>query len=158
MTITGFHWTRPSDHQPGHIISKGRWGRIVLSTPISHPNGAKEILIEKVRRENYPESPSRLSSIFLCCTLESAYAFGTYRKSDTLYEVESTIEEPNYQRTHYNLISIRKSASYDEILEMAERYWSTTDFPSRMCEIILDSDVRVIRRVELPNNFWRQNW
>ncbi len=89
MTITGFHWTRQPDHPPGHIISKGRWGRGVFSHPISHNNGAKEILIEKVRRENYPNKPSRLSSIFLCCSLESAYAFSTHRKSDTLYEVES---------------------------------------------------------------------
>jgi len=151
---TGFHWSIFTGYEPGQIIEKGHWGTAIHSKPIRHKQAAKEWLYEYIRKKEFQHRPSRLNCVFLCSNRDSADVFGkANRKNHTLYEVEvcddnAKIFSPNWDMQAQN------AASLEEVFNCARDYWKALNVPPQLQETVVESNVQVIRRINLPLDYW----
>ena len=152
--FSGFHWTRFTGFESGYIIRKGHWGTAIDSRPVHHRQAAKEWLYEYIRRTEFPHRPSRLNCTFFCGNIESAYAFAPNRKNHTLYEVKVCDESAKIFSPNWDM-QAQSAASLEEVYDCARDYWKALNVPPQLQEVVVESDVEVIRRMELPPDFWK---
>lgn len=147
---------------PGSVIENGNFGRMLdRYTPGGEFDISllyREEVFEFIRLTKYADKPSRLLSIFLLKNLEEAFQYMMFNaKNHNLYEVEiidtsKPVHEGAWCPPFPFGGSLRKY-TYD----YASLYWSgsilsvttqeTTVFPR---EIIVESPVRVLRRIPSP--------
>lgn len=147
---TLYYWTPFTSLRKGHIISKGHWGDGIKNSPLTHINATREIIYEEVRRKHFPDRPSRLESIFLCTNKESAKQFGGIRKNETLYEVEIIDKTAKQFIANWNMMASKdRSTSYSDVITYAKDYWSGVDVPVKFQELVIESDVRVLKKTSI---------
>jgi hypothetical protein len=103
--------------------------------PREHESGLIEEIFEEVRKEKFPDRPSRLNSVFLCENLEG-FAGGSFctlpaRRGGETYEVEL--------RGNYNIFktdseywteAVWLEGDEENARRWAEAYWKGSDRPS----------------------------
>ncbi|RNC77259.1 hypothetical protein DA717_11235 [Piscirickettsiaceae bacterium NZ-RLO2] len=64
-----FYHSSPTPLETGSTILPGNYGNIIQHYGSNHPLFEREMLLEEIRKINYPEKPSRLNCCFLCRTI-----------------------------------------------------------------------------------------
>ena len=141
-------WHPFSSLKSGDIIKKGFWGRVILDRPKNSDHSLRELIYEEVRKEYYPEKPSRLNCVFLCPNKESAFKFGgANRKNHSLYAVEIIDEDAKRCTSNYDAMPNMTISSYEDVKNYAHDYWKGIDIPEDCKELLVESDVRVLQKV-----------
>jgi hypothetical protein len=141
---------------PGSVIEKGNWGRICRldSKADACPKLLMEVIFESVRLRYFPERPSRFDCNFLCPNLESFRNFLSkmkpFRPFDLPYEVEIIDLNAKRFETDWSLISPAQPNTTIETVEQdALRYWSPQNVKDNVKEVLVESDIKIIRRLTL---------
>lgn len=126
-----------------------RWGKAYLfNQHITGPNVpvslAIELVVELVRRESFPERPSRLSSVFGSSTLDDARQFKTLygTPSDPIFRVSCDTSF----RCDFDLLRMGHSILAAWLL--ATKYWSGKQGPDPTWEELLVPPVNIMERVD----------
>src|ERR1700731_1778076 len=56
----------------GSVIRPGNWGRMVRAIGSGHPEWQREVILEEVRKVEFPNAPSRLECAFVIDDLPEA--------------------------------------------------------------------------------------
>ena len=163
----------------GSIIEKGNWGRFLRKYPnfqlfegllmnsrfsgdaiigggeqkvIIDQKVIRELIFERVRKNEFPDTPSRLDCIFVCKTLDGAKSFksGSRRNWDLIYEVEPTDVNSRRLETDWSWINgpiINKTIH--EIEEDARKYWRGEIQNQDKKELLWDCGVRILHKVDV---------
>ena len=130
----------------GSIVEKGNWGRIIQNNPnfqqlsknlrINSRSSSgvifvalqdqyiiRELIFERVRKDEFPIAPSRLNCIFVCKTIAGAKSFKseTKRNSNLVYEVEPTDVNSRKLETDWSWINSIINKPLHEIEEAARK-------------------------------------
>jgi hypothetical protein len=134
----------------GSVIKKGNWGRICkMESIFQNTHLLKEVIFENVRQQKYLERPSRFECIFLCPNVDSLRNFvNTQRPYDLLYEVELIENNPEMFETDWNLLS-PNNVTIVAVEEAAHKYWAPQNVRDDQKEILVESDIRIIRQLPL---------
>lgn len=130
---------------PGDVIKRGRWGRIVINAGDAHTHYEREMLLERVRAEHYPAKVSRLDCVFAWPDFEQAdewHAKTWPERKDRMYEVVPAEPNPRYHCASWAYLSATDSLSAEEA---AHKYWSGFIAKGRPGELLLGCDVVVLR-------------
>jgi hypothetical protein len=136
----------------GSVVLPGNWGRILRMYTTSGFGNAwiqyREDVFEKVRRDEYPNKPSRLKSIFVCETEQGLRDFmqQTGRNIDLLYAVSLMEPEEPLHRGCLSLLQLQQQENVDTFTQKARLYWSPSSALSRP-EIVTTSRVRIDGRI-----------
>lgn len=136
---------------PGSVIHKGNWGRICNLEPINNnPHLRNEKIFENIRQQKYPDRPSRFKCIFLCPNENSIRNFLTLPKKwvDLLYEVKLTESNPKMFETDWSLVP-PKTATIADVEKAAHKYWAPQNVRDDQKEILVESDIRIIKQLPL---------
>lgn len=134
----------------GSIILPGNWGRIekTILGPGS-PILFREYLLESVRKEYFPDKPSRMESTFSCPDLQSMVTFMEANCSTSLcYEVEHVSPEKPFHLAPCDLVGPASNQNTWEWASAgANRYWSwnPNEYLTPM-EIVSLSPLKVLGR------------
>lgn len=134
---------------PGSVIQRGNWGRICrLESIENNTHLLKEVIFENVRLQEYPDRPSRFEIVFLCPNLDSLLNFVriTNRSYDLLYEVELVDPSAKGFETNWSLLPPNR-VTMAAVEEAARRYWDPQDVDDNVKEVLVESDIRIIRRL-----------
>ncbi len=137
---------------PESRVERGNWGRICRLESIVNirPGLLMKLVFENVRLREFPYRPSRFNCNFLCPNLLSIQNFlkQQNRPYDMLYEVE--LVDPNAKKfeTDWSLVS-SKHLNVAALEEVARRYWNPQDVNDEVKEVLVESDIKIIRRLEL---------
>ena len=115
----------------------------------------RELALEKVRKEKYPEYPSRMASLYVSGSYEEAERWGDYfaklgRPTYGIAEVRVTgriFEGDAYK-------CFNGCADEKENLRMAEIYWqngANEDGREPIVEILADGDIEIVEVVKVIN-------
>jgi hypothetical protein len=134
---------------PGSVVQRGNWGRICRLEPLSSRTLLKEVILEQVREQEYPDRPSRFESAFLCPTLESIHNFieSTSRRYDLLYEVDLVDPDAVKFETDWSLIP-PDNVTITEAENAARKYWNPQSHKDDAKEVLVLSDIRIVRRLD----------
>jgi hypothetical protein len=138
----------------GDTIQSGNWGRKIFETGPRHPSWKREMMLEVIRAEYYPDKPSRLYSCFGCHSLESIKFYKAQHCPDGfIYEVEYIEPDAAIHKGDFNAVQHLLRAEFNAI-QMAHLYWqykfktSVTDFEHIECsEFVTLSRLRVIQKL-----------
>lgn len=137
--------------EDGSIIKPGNWGRILKKyTPQNTPNSwslVRELIYENVRKELFPNKPSRFSSIFLCPTEDEIRKFriAHNRHLDIVYEVEIVDDNQPLHIGDYSIANMQHEDNFDIIEFKARKYWTGENVAHP--EIITASRIKIIKEV-----------
>lgn len=107
--------------EPGSVILPGNFGRILNLLGTGHSLFERELILERMRQNYFPQKPSRLTSAFYCEDIESAKWFWHHHSStSSIYLVEILDEERPIHRGHMNCFPPKKGFLD---IEVARRYW-----------------------------------
>jgi hypothetical protein len=155
-----YHVTHPLLHI-GSIIDNGNFGRL-LEKYDEHFGDPKilyrEEVLELVRKEKYPNKPSRLYSIFLCSSHSVALDYcNIYMQNSNIYKVE-IIDCTKQTHSGFWCPPFPKGYLRSYAYSFAENYWK--GIIDKICiesymgkkyitpeEIIVESPVRIIERL-----------
>jgi hypothetical protein len=105
--------------ESGSVVRPGNWGRMVRLIGPAHRDWQREIILEDIRKAEFPLLPSRLESAFVIDELDEArYYVENFAKLSLLYEV--TLID-NGVATHK--ADWKGTGPYDDTNEWARRYW-----------------------------------
>lgn len=154
MQATYFHLC-PINLEVGSIIKPGNFGRVINKYPASGLNtlAFREMAFEIARLQNFPERPSRLSSLFMFSSARSAMThimkFGV---AALLYEVE--IIDPSLALFHGDMALIDNAQFPHEhtpaipfMIQRGQEYWVGRTAIDESSEFLTASSVRVIREI-----------
>lgn len=114
----------------------------------------KEEIFEAIRKANYPERPSRLSSVFLLQDLATAQAFYANQSQYQHYLYAVEILEGQPFRAEMDLLHCEGTA-YTKIEACAQRYWQQIHHPnSQTIEVLLDGQAAVKQLLLEPSSIW----
>lgn len=155
----------------GSIVEKGNWGRIIQKNPnfqqLSknlriNSSGVifvapqdqyiiRELIFERVRKNEFPDAPSRLECIFVCKTSDGAKSFRSEsrRNLDLIYEVEPTDVNSRMLETDWSLINSIINKPLLEIEEDARKYWCGEIQNPDKKELLWDCGVRILHKVDV---------
>jgi len=136
---------------PVSVIQQGNWGRFCnLASIFQNTNLLIEVIFENIRLREYPERPSRLNCIFLCPNVDSLRNFlnVTQRRFHLLYEVELIDNNPKMFETDWKVLP-RNNVNLAAVKEAAHKYWAPQNVRNDQKEILVESDIRIIRRLPL---------
>ena len=137
---------------PESLIQKGNWGRIMRLNLIdqnSAPYLIRELAFEKIRIEEFPDRPSRFKSVFLCPSIESTREFKKVRPSfDIIYEVVPLDDSANSFEADWSLIKNPTNKNIPQVEEEARIYWSSSITSDDKKEIVIESDLKILRKLE----------
>lgn len=142
-------------YEPGTIIQKGHWGQWVQGIGTQHKDYTlyRECLLEYVRKAEFPELPSRLTSAFVHATEIDAK--------------RAPISSPHYQEHIYQVKVLGNPClqfsadmvwvglmdgtlnTVDGVVDIVRRYWrgeKHNDPTKSIVEVLLDCDIVIIRR------------
>jgi Protein of unknown function (DUF2441) len=103
----------------GSIIRPGNWGRIVGLVGPNHPEWKREMILEEIRKSEFPLLPSRLECAFVIDELgEAQYYAANFSRLALLYEVTLIDDgEPSHEADW------KGTGPYDHTNDWARRYW-----------------------------------
>jgi len=155
----------------GSVVEKGNWGRIIQNNPnfqqlsknlrinssgvifVAPQNQyiIRELIFERVRKNEFPDVPSRLECIFVCKTLDGAKSFKseTKRNSNLIYEVEPTDVNSRMLETDWSWINSIINKPVHEIEEAARKYWRGKIQDPDKKELLWDCGVRILHKVDV---------
>jgi hypothetical protein len=139
----------------GSIIEPGNWGRILnLYQRLSYQEPANgnvhnEVMLDLARMLYAPQKPSRLSSNFLCPTLDGLAAYRNgFASFSLIYEVELTQPESPFHLGDHALAIQAPLGPQLALLQSRNRaYWIEDHSASPNQEIAVSSPLRVLRRI-----------
>lgn len=137
--------------EAGSVIKPGNWGRILKKyTPQTSPNCwllVRELINETVRRETFPQKPSRFDAIFLCLTENDLIEFrdANNRRLDIAYEVEVMDENAPSHLGDLTLPNMVNTDDYAVFENRARLYWQGENIVKP--ELITTSSIRIIRSI-----------
>lgn len=108
----------------------------------------RELIYEKVRKELFPDKPSRLDSIFLCPTENEIREFkiAHNRYLDIVYEVEIVDDTKPSHTADYSIVNLQNDDNL-EILEFkARKYWTGENITHP--EIVTTSRIKIIKEIK----------
>ena len=141
--------------ETGAIIKPGNWGRI-LSLYGGSQTGDWAILyreqcLEHVRKLEFPEKPSRMSSVFLSRTLKELQFFKdkSNRKFDVAYKVMVIDSAAHIHLANWNAVNPATWGQQHSIIksmdECARSYWSNSSLDhGDFTECLAASPIQVI--------------
>jgi hypothetical protein len=143
-----FYHCSPVILSEGSVIEKGNWGRILR---LYNRNGVgdqlmREYVLENIRKEQFPEKPSRLDAIFVCPTEQDArdYMQNTQKNTEVIYEVKVIDKSAALHYGDYGQVSPMEN--YLESIEpCAIQYWKGNNI--NLPEVLIGSNIQVVRRV-----------
>lgn len=142
------------------IILPGNYGRIIRRTGETHPFYEREIVLEDIRKQCYPNKPSRLDSCFACVAEKTLrfYVDSMSKKTDQfiwplLYEVEKLDVSAAEHRADFNVV--QPLPGYDaNMTAIAHLYWKSelwieiSEAPDIRCEeLVTTSPLKIIRQL-----------
>ncbi len=105
----------------------------------AHYETALELILEFVRRDKFPQRPSRLQSYFAWDNLEAAIAFNTERKPIFRVEADAAF--------HADQVWLRLSNQGVAAAFSAHQYWSGAPSKNPRWEFVMVPPVRILERV-----------
>lgn len=108
----------------------------------------RELALEKVRKEKYPQYPSRMASLYVSKTYEEAERWGEYfaRIGRPTYSIAKIEVKGNcYYSDAYKCFD--GTVSEEENLRMAEIYWQNgpnEDGHPPITEVLVDGDIKIV--------------
>jgi hypothetical protein len=119
--------------EPGSIIRPGNWGRIVRLTGGQHREWNRECILERIRKAEFPELPSRWDCIFFFGNfIEAAFYKASLGVNATLVMYEVELTDPDVRRHEADW---KGTGPYDTD-EWARRYWRGDIMPGRGPEVL----------------------
>ncbi|WP_150116072.1 DUF2441 domain-containing protein [Desulfovibrio fairfieldensis] len=160
MPVTYYHVTHPLIGA-GSVIENGNFGRLLEKYMPGFGDIStlyREEILELIRKEQYPEKPSRFNSIFLLDTLENAVIYRNFNaKNQNIYKVKVIDpEKPTHKGFWCPPFPIGNYRQY--CFEYAKIYWKgeikrinimndNINTPVIPVEVIVESAVRVVARI-----------
>ena len=157
-----FYYVTTLKIEQGAVIHPGAWGRPLFQgntyAPALKPNYFilfREYVFEDIRKQKFPNKPSRLTGVFVCPNLISAQNFNMTERSGSglIYRVELLTDSETHTVPWClaNPPSTLESA-FLSIPKVAESYWSfqQEDFPTQlvnMLETITMSPIRICEQI-----------
>ncbi|MFM0210400.1 hypothetical protein PQQ96_23645 [Paraburkholderia sediminicola] len=149
---THYHFTTV-DLSPGSRLNPGNWGHFLRRYDIRNGTNAymlsSELVLEAIRRAEFPDLPSRFDSIFVFDDEGVARARRPteFAPHFRLYEVRIVDAAAPQHRAAFNLLSQRFPQPGEFFLPHAEgiakRYWSGADIV--IPEILTTSPIEIVR-------------
>ena len=115
----------------------------------------RELALEKIRKEKYPQYPSRMASLYVSKTYEEAERWAEYfaRLGRPTYGIAKIkVSGSSYMGDAYKCFD--GTTSEDENLRMADLYWDNGHNEDRhqpIVEILVDGDIEVFEIVLIIN-------
>lgn len=112
----------------------------------------RELALEKVRKEKYPQYPSRMASLYVSETYEEAERWGEYfaRLGRPVYGIAKLEVKGNcYYGDAYKCFD--GTVSEEENLRLAENYWlngPNEDGHEPIREVLVDGEIKVVEIVK----------
>lgn len=141
--------------ESGSIIRPGNYGRILKMVGANHPHWLREQFLELVRKQEFPDKPSRLSCAFACEILDAARLFKEKNcKHGIIYEIKFVDPDANSHTTDFNCVQ-PIPGKIEEMYDISRHYWSASYWfsiegkPGLKCaEILIESGLQVAKEVE----------
>lgn len=115
-----------------------------------HSVALRELALEQVRVEKYPNYPSRMACLYVSKTLEEAEKWFDYFVSlgrPTFQIVKLQVNGNMFYGDAENCFDGKLSEK--ENLILAEKYWKNEDFnESSIIEMLVDGDIEVVKIVK----------
>jgi hypothetical protein len=103
----------------GSVIRPGNWGRMVRAIGSGHPEWQREVILEEVRKVEFPNVPSRFECAFVIDDLpEAQYYVSKASPISLVYQV--TLVD---QGAPSHVSDWKGTGPYDHTKEWARRYW-----------------------------------
>lgn len=106
----------------------------------------REVIFEEIRRDEFPDLPSRMSGIWFCDAAGIAYwwpRMHSGKKAIFETSVTGTLHRANQD------FLVNDSIGHNELRDLARRYWSGENVRNRPEEeLLFCGEVRVLRRYE----------
>ena len=115
----------------------------------------RELALEKVRKEKYPEYPSRMASLYVSCSFEEAEQWADYfaRLGRPTYGIAKIkVNGRSFEGDAYKCFD--GTISEEENLRQAEIYWENginEDDHRSIVEILADGDIEIVEIVKVIN-------
>lgn len=126
----------------GSIVLPGNWGRLIKKIGASHNRFLSEYILDNYRKNHYPNTISRLNSLFLCETKLDAENFinRTGRNTDLIYKGILIDPNPQLFKTNWDLTNV--FVPFEDIDNVCENYWNPKNYNNP--EILTNSRFKVI--------------
>lgn len=137
--------------EPGSVIRPGNYGRVLKLVGPRHSASLREQLLELIRKQEFSDKPSRLTSAFACEQLAAAQIFKERNCSTgIIYEVEVVDPKAKTHVTDFNCVE-PIPGKIEDMHEVARHYWAGSywftiaDRPGLKCaETLVECGLRVI--------------
>lgn len=104
----------------------------------------REYALEEIRKNKYPDKPSRLTSAYVCPTIEEMIKFWQEtNQSGIIYEVEFVEPDPAFHFGDWKKINPDGDLWLENINQIANDYWQGKEIENP--EIVVASPLRVLR-------------
>lgn len=139
----------------GTTLTLGAYGERIRSDDFIEENYSihiREELFEEIRRQHYPQAPSRFNAVFLFPEFSIAKAFyaNTCAYKNYVFEVE--ILEGTAFSVEMDLLKC-EGMRFEQITEYAHKYWQQLTHPqSGTVEVILNGKAIVRKTVLEPSS------
>lgn len=146
--------------RPLHLntsLTKGTYGERIRRADfldVNYPAYIKEEIFEEIRRQYFPDAPSRFKCSFLFPELSIAreYYANAARYQCYVYAVE--VEEANSFIAEMDLLKC-DGMSYEDIAAHAQKYWSGEQHPnSGTLEVLTTGACSVKELILEPSKLW----
>jgi hypothetical protein len=136
---------------PGDRVRPGNWGRIIQGIGPAHSHFFREYLWERVRRDEFPDKPSRMLSAFAFTNLAAAQNYRAQEQGknmDHIYSVRPANVEAKQQRADMSWLAVvHQYHTFDGAEECARRYWRGDDRDPNAIELLVEGELEIIDRL-----------
>lgn len=144
-----YYWLASYPLEPGSVVLPGNWGRIIRKYNNQNHNYiivAREYIYELVRREKFPELPSRLQCSFLCESEADVRRFQqeTARTLDIIYEVELVGDRKSVYKFDWQLVNFPQLFTVEDLEKRAIEYWKNSESVQNP-EVLTENPIKIIR-------------
>lgn len=150
-----YFWLNSIDIEAGSVVNPGNWSRIISHTP-GHGWALLEEVYERLRRDQFPELPSRWNSIFLFNQEALAREFrDSQRPTDLLYKVEPLDSEIEIKIATLDMSIINpdipktRPLCVSELELQALKYWQTShnEIQKQLPEVLIEGPIKVLGKL-----------
>ncbi|WP_411955157.1 DUF2441 domain-containing protein [Alkalibacillus sp. S2W] len=110
----------------------------------------KEMIFEDYRKAKHPNTPSRLSSVYLIEDIESARKYAEKHNKKYIYEIDISGSR-RMLTADMKWMDIANQKSVKELLEIVDKYFNGIPSPNeeeRTWETLVEGSIKVISKVE----------
>lgn len=138
----------------GETIQPGNWGKILFNIGPNHISWKRELMLEAIRAEHYPEKPSRLYSCFGCYSLETIKLYQKLHCPEGyIYEVELIEHQAPIHTGDFNAVE-PMPRHHANMIQIAFGYWKH-EFKTEIdgweqidcSEFVTTSTLRILRKL-----------